>query len=62
MMARFFLSASLTGMFCSGFALLIRYVIDMLGQRQVVFYSFISGFLGSLAAQTVMGRACTGRQ
>lgn len=50
------LSASLTGAFCSGFALVIDYATDMLGQGQIVIFSFISGFLGSVFAQTVLGR------
>ena len=50
------LTAALTGVFCSGFAVLIDWATDMLMQNQVIAISFASGFLGSLFAQTVLGR------
>jgi hypothetical protein len=49
-------TAILTGAFCSGFAVFIDWATDMLATGQVVGISFLSGFLGSLFAQTVLGR------
>ena len=49
-------SAVLTGAFCSGFAVVIDIATDMLMRNQLLMVSFASGFLGSLFAQTVMGR------
>ncbi len=48
--------AALTGVFCSGFALVIHAATNMLGQGQIALFSFASGFLGSLFAQTVLRR------
>ena len=48
------LSALLTGCFCSAFALGIDWATDMLAQTSILVISFISGFLGSLFAQTVL--------
>lgn len=50
------ISAVLTGVFCSGFAVIIDLVTDMLERQQLILVSFASGFLGSLFAQTVPGR------
>jgi hypothetical protein len=50
------LSAVLTGLFCSGFAVIIDLATDMLERQQLIFVSFASGFLGSLFAQTVLSR------
>lgn len=50
------LSAVLTGVFCAGFAVFIDWATDMLQRNQVIVVSFTSGFLGSLFAQTVLGR------
>ena len=50
------MTAILTGIFCAGFAVVIDYIADMLERNQVIGISFASGFLGSLFAQTVMGR------
>lgn len=50
------LTAVLTGVFCAGFAVFVDWATDMLAQGQVVTISFVSGFLGSLFAQTVLGR------
>jgi hypothetical protein len=50
------LTAVLTGIFCSGFAVFIDYATEMLMRNQVIGISFASGFLGSLFAQTVLGR------
>ena len=50
------LTAVLTGVFCSVFAVGIDYVVDMLERGTVIVVSFLSGFLGSLFAQTVLGR------
>lgn len=50
------MSAALTGAFCAAFAVGIDYLTDMLERNQLVGVSFASGFLGSLFAQTVLGR------
>lgn len=50
------LTAVLTGVFCSGFAVFIDWATDMLERNQVIALSFFSGFLGSLFAQLVLGR------
>ena len=50
------LTAMLTGVFCAAFAVFIDWATDMLMQNQVIAISFVSGFLGSLFAQTVLGR------
>ena len=60
MIRKLLMTASLTGVFCAGFALFIDYATDMLGQVQIVLLSFISGFLGSVFAQTVLGRGREG--
>ncbi|MBT8412962.1 MAG: hypothetical protein KJO30_01420 [Boseongicola sp.] len=49
-------SAVLTGIFCSGFAVIIDLATDMLQRQQLIIVSFASGFLGSLFAQTVLSR------
>ena len=49
-----FLTAALTGAFCSVFAVAIDWATDMLRTGQVVGISFASGFFGSLFAQTVL--------
>lgn len=48
------LTACLTGLFCAGFASFIDYATDMLDRTSVLVISFISGFLGSIFAQTVL--------
>ena len=50
------MTAVMTGVFCAGFAVFIDWATDMLEQGQVIGLSFVSGFLGSLFAQTVLGR------
>ena len=50
------MTAFLTGVFCAGFAVFIDWATDMLMQNQVIAISFMSGTLGSLFAQTVLGR------
>ncbi|MDJ1008695.1 MAG: hypothetical protein QNJ13_12835 [Paracoccaceae bacterium] len=50
------LTACLTGLFCAGFAMFIDAATDMLARNQVLVVSFISGFLGSIFAQTVLAR------
>ncbi len=50
------MTAALTGTFCAGFAVFIDWATDMLAQNQVILISFVSGSLGSLFAQTVLGR------
>ena len=48
--------AVLTGVFCSGLAIAIDLLTDMLDRTNLIIASFSSGFLGSLFAQTVLGR------
>lgn len=48
------LSACLTGLFCAGFATVVDLLADMLNRSSVMIISFISGFLGSIFAQTVL--------
>ena len=56
MIRQVLLTAALTGVFCSGFAAFIDWATDMLMRNQILLISFASGFLGSLFAQTVLGR------
>ncbi|NNE81016.1 MAG: hypothetical protein HKN18_12175 [Silicimonas sp.] len=56
MIRQIVLTAALTGVFCSGFAVFIDWATDMLMQNQIILISFASGFFGSLFAQTVLGR------
>ena len=49
-------TALLTGIFCAGFAVFVDWATEMLTRNQVVGISFVSGFMGSLFAQTVLGR------
>ena len=56
MLRTILITAVLTGAFCAIFAVGIDWVTDMLDRNQVIGISFTSGFLGSLFAQTVMGR------
>lgn len=48
------LSACLTGVFCAGFATVVDLLADMLSRPTVMGVSFVSGFLGSIFAQTVL--------
>ncbi|MFV2052887.1 hypothetical protein [Aliiroseovarius sp. YM-037] len=50
------LSAILTGVFCAGFALFVNAITPMVSTYQVALLASISGFLGSLFAQIVLGR------
>ena len=50
------MTAVLTGVFCAGFAVGVDWLTDMLQRQQVIMVSFFSGFMGSLFAQTVLGR------
>lgn len=50
------LTAVLTGVFCAMFAVFIDWATDMLMRNQVIAVSFVSGFLGSTFAQTVLSR------
>ncbi|WP_101069132.1 hypothetical protein [Roseovarius salinarum] len=51
-----FLTALLTGLFCSVFAVVVDAILDMAGVWMVAAVSMISGFLGSLFAQLTTGR------
>lgn len=57
MMRSVLISALLTGGFCGAFAVGIDWATDMLDRGSILMISFISGFLGSLFASLVMGRA-----
>jgi len=48
------LTAGLTGLFCAGFAVFIDWATDMLERNALIVVSFVSGFLGSIFAQTVL--------
>ena len=50
------MTAVLTGVFCACFAVFIDWATDMLERSSILVVSFISGFLGSLFAQTVTQR------
>ena len=56
MIRQVLMTAALTGVFCSGFAVFIDWATDMLMRQQIIAISFASGFLGSLFAQTVLGK------
>ena len=56
MMRPVLVTALLTGIFCSCFALAIDVFTDMLERTNVLLISFASGFLGSLFAHFVLGR------
>jgi hypothetical protein len=56
MMRSVLTTAALTGAFCAVFAVGIDWVSEMLERPQIFGVSFVSGFLGSLFAQTIMGR------
>ena len=48
------LTAVLTGLFCVVFAVTVNWVAERLGVAPLLVLSFISGFLGSLVAQSVL--------
>ncbi|MEM9969975.1 MAG: hypothetical protein AAF762_02595, partial [Pseudomonadota bacterium] len=50
------LTATLTGAFCSAFAVFIDHYTDMLAQNQIILISFASGFFGSIFARLVLSR------
>ena len=50
------LTAALTGLFCSAFAVFVHFMTSALGLFALVLVSFTSGFLGSFFAQSVLGR------
>ena len=56
-MKRFSLiSALLTALFCSAFAVAVDAVLNMVTAAQVAMIAALSGFLGSLFAQFVLNR------
>jgi hypothetical protein len=55
------LTALLTGAFCAVFAVVVEFVTDLFGVWQLMLVSFLSGSLGSLLAQTVLGQRREGR-
>ncbi len=50
------MTAVLTGVFCAGFALFIDAIVTMASTSQVALLASVSGFLGSIFAQTVLGK------
>ena len=54
MIRSIFVSAGLTGVFCAGFAGVIDLSTNMLETQSVIMLAFVSGFLGSIFAQTVL--------
>jgi hypothetical protein len=53
-MLRGLLSATTTGLFCSGFAFFVSQIAPMLNNSQILATSFVSGFLGSVVAQMII--------
>ena len=49
------ITSVLTGLFCAVFAFVVETVTELFGLWQLLLVSFISGSLGSLFAQTVVG-------
>lgn len=45
----------MTGVFCAGFAIVVRFAAPMLGLLHVIMISLLSGFFGSLFASFVLG-------
>jgi uncharacterized membrane protein YjjB (DUF3815 family) len=56
MLGKALISASLTGVFCAGFAWGLARIGPMLADGEILIASFVSGFLGSLFAHFVLGR------
>lgn len=50
------MTAALTGLFCSAFAVFVHFMTSALGLAGLVLVSFTSGSLGSFFAQSVLGR------
>ncbi len=50
-------AAVLTGVFCALFSGVVGFVAQNLSMTVLIGLSFVSGFCGSLFAQTVLGRA-----
>lgn len=55
-------AAGATGGFCAVFALGVDALTDALNWMQVMVISFLSGFLGSLFAHFVLGKAPKGSE
>lgn len=53
MVSKALISASITGVFCAIFALILARLAPQLTMNQVLAASFISGFFGSLVARFV---------
>ncbi|MEM8579717.1 MAG: hypothetical protein AAGF50_00780 [Pseudomonadota bacterium] len=51
-----FLTASVAGVFCALFALTVDAITDALSMAQALMLAGLSGFLGSLVGQLVIGR------
>lgn len=56
MARKVFTSAALTGLFCMGFSVAVSLLTMTLSMSVLVLLSFVSGFLGSLFAQTILRR------
>ena len=54
MLGKALISASLTGVFCAGFAWGLARIGPMLADGEILIASFVSGFLGSLFAHFVL--------
>ncbi|UWQ16535.1 hypothetical protein [Jannaschia sp. M317] len=54
-------TAIITGLFCVGFSIVIALVTRVIGTLPVEGISFVSGFLGSLIAQTIVARIGAGK-
>jgi hypothetical protein len=52
----FLIPAVLTGGFCSGFAVLVQYLLPPVMGAEVAVVAAVSGFLGSLFANLVLKR------
>ncbi|MCC1491646.1 hypothetical protein [Cognatishimia sp. F0-27] len=50
------MTSAMTGLFCAGFAAFVDVVTEALSMGTLIALAFVSGFLGSLFAQVVLGR------
>lgn len=56
MLRALLLPAILTGLFCAGFAALLDVVTNALTMWMVIGLAFVSGFLGNVFSQLVLGK------
>ncbi|MFD1344093.1 hypothetical protein [Litorisediminicola beolgyonensis] len=57
---RMILGATITGVFCVGFSIVVAAATMALEMWQVLTFSFVSGFLGSLVSQWLLARGVIG--